>query len=94
MYTLKTERDPLARACDHQAMGVVLTGMGNDGTEGLEALHRAGELTVAQDEQSCIVHGMPRDGIASNTVDRVIPLDQISVTLNRLAQGQNKGGVR
>jgi two-component system chemotaxis response regulator CheB len=76
----------LARAYGPRAAGIVLTGMGDDGAEGLEALHQAGGLTVAQDEQSCVVYGMPREAVARDAVDRVLPLDQIALTLSQLAQ--------
>ena len=71
----------LARAFGSKAMGIILTGMGDDGVDGLETLHLAGGLTIAQDEPSCIVYGMPREAAARNTVDRVLPLDQIALTL-------------
>jgi len=76
----------LAKAYGPRAVGIVLTGMGDDGAEGLEALHQAGGLTVAQDEQSCVVYGMPREAVARNAVDRVLPLDQIALTLSQLAK--------
>jgi two-component system chemotaxis response regulator CheB len=70
------------------AVGVVLTGMGDDGAEGLEALHLAGGLTLAQDEQSCVVYGMPREAVARNAVDRVLTLEQIALTLDKLTHHQ------
>ena len=80
----------LARAYGPRAMGIVLTGMGDDGAEGLEALHQTGGLTLAQNEQSCVVYGMPREAVARNAVDRVLALDQIALTLRQLAQPQKK----
>lgn len=74
----------LARAFGPHAMGIVLTGMGDDGIEGLEALHQAGGLTAAQDEQSCVVYGMPRAAVVRNAVDWVLPLDQMAPTLSQL----------
>jgi two-component system chemotaxis response regulator CheB len=82
----------LARAYGPRAVGVVLTGMGDDGVEGLAALRRAGGLTVAQDKQSCVVYGMPREAAARNAVDRVLSLDQIAVTLNQFARQRRKAG--
>jgi two-component system chemotaxis response regulator CheB len=76
----------LAQAYGARAMGIVLTGMGDDGAEGLAELHSAGGLTVAQDEQSCVVYGMPREAIIRNAVDRVLTLDQIASTISQLAQ--------
>lgn len=75
----------LARAYGAQAAGVILTGMGDDGGEGLETLHTAGGLTIAQDEPSCVVFGMPREAIARHAVDYVLPLDRIAPLLNQLA---------
>jgi two-component system chemotaxis response regulator CheB len=74
----------LARVYGPQAMGIVLSGMGDDGAEGLEALCRAGGLTVAQDEQSCVVYGMPHEAVVRNAVGGVLSLDQIALLLDRL----------
>jgi two-component system chemotaxis response regulator CheB len=70
-----------------QAMGVLLTGMGRDGAEGLLAMRRAGALTVAQDEATCVVHGMPREAVALGAADRVLPLDGIAALIGGLARG-------
>jgi two-component system chemotaxis response regulator CheB len=59
------------------AIGVILTGMGKDGAQGMLKMHQAGARTIAQDEASCVVFGMPREAIAAGGVDRVAPLDQI-----------------
>ena len=60
------------------AIGVVLTGMGNDGTEGLRAIKQHGGFTIAEHESSCIVFGMPKSAIQAGVVDRVIPLKKIA----------------
>lgn len=60
------------------AVGVILTGMGNDGADGLLAMKRAGAKTIAQDEASCVVFGMPREAIALEAADSVLPLNRIS----------------
>ena len=60
--------------------------MGDDGADGLEALHLTGGLTLAQDEASCVVYGMPREAVVRNAVDRVLALDQIALTLGQLAR--------
>lgn len=59
------------------AMGVIMTGMGADGAQGIEAIHREGGLTIGQDEASCAVYGMPRVCAEMGTLDRVVPLAQI-----------------
>jgi two-component system, chemotaxis family, protein-glutamate methylesterase/glutaminase len=60
-----------------EALGIILTGMGNDGAQGLLEMKNAGAETVAQDEATCVVFGMPREAIACGAVDLVLPLSQI-----------------
>lgn len=60
------------------ALGVILTGMGKDGAEGMLKMHDAGAKTIAQDEKSCVVFGMPKEAIATGGVDKVVPLGDIS----------------
>jgi two-component system chemotaxis response regulator CheB len=59
------------------ALGIILTGMGNDGAQGLLEMRNAGAETVAQDEATCVVFGMPREAIACGAVDLVLPLSRI-----------------
>jgi two-component system chemotaxis response regulator CheB len=58
-------------------MGVIMTGMGADGVEGMRAINREGGLTVGQDEASCTVYGMPRSCAENGVLERVVPLPQI-----------------
>ncbi|CPJ64719.1 protein-glutamate methylesterase [Bordetella pertussis] len=67
-----------AEAAGGNAIGVILTGMGKDGAAGLLAMKRAGARTMAQDEASCVVFGMPREAIALGAADEVVPLADIS----------------
>jgi len=67
----------LSVACGSQAIGVILTGMGSDGAEGLLALRKAGGCTIAQNEESSTVYGMPRAAIARGAAQHVISLAQI-----------------
>jgi two-component system, chemotaxis family, protein-glutamate methylesterase/glutaminase len=67
------------------AVGCLLTGMGRDGAEGLLAMRRAGGLTLAQDEATSVVFGMPREAILLGAADRVLPLDRMAPTLAGLA---------
>ncbi len=83
----------LARAFGSRAIGIVLTGMGNDGIDGLEALHLTGGLTLAQDQPSCVVYGMPREAIARGAVDQVLSLDQIALALVNW-RDERPGGVQ
>lgn len=74
----------LAETYGSQAMGIILTGMGDDGSNGLRDLHEAGGLTIAQNEQSCVVFGMPREAILLNSVDHVLSPNQIAETLMQI----------
>jgi two-component system, chemotaxis family, protein-glutamate methylesterase/glutaminase len=56
----------------------LMTGMGDDGAKGLLEMKEAGARTIAQNEQSCVVFGMPREAIRLNAVDKVLPLEQIA----------------
>lgn len=67
----------VASAAGRNAVGVILTGMGRDGAEGLLAMRQAGAQTVAQDESSSVVFGMPRAAIEVGAAQRVAPLDRI-----------------
>jgi two-component system chemotaxis response regulator CheB len=76
----------LAHSFRDAALGVVLTGMGRDGAEGVEALREAGGLVLAQDAESSVVFGMPRAAIEAGA-DRVLPLSEIGPALSRLRPG-------
>lgn len=60
------------------AVGVILTGMGKDGAQGMLKMKEAGAMNIAQDEKSCVVFGMPKEAIAAGGVDRIEPLVNIS----------------
>ena len=68
----------VAQAAGQYAAGVILTGMGDDGAEGLAEMHTAGARTIAQDESTSVVFGMPKEAIALGAVDEVLPLGQIA----------------
>ncbi|MEN3033338.1 chemotaxis response regulator protein-glutamate methylesterase [Chromobacterium amazonense] len=68
----------VAKHIGRKAIGVILTGMGNDGASGLLAMRRAGAWTVAQDEASCVVFGMPKEAIEAGAVHEICPLSKIS----------------
>ena len=59
-------------------MGVILTGMGDDGARGMLEMKQAGAVTIAQDEATSVVFGMPNEAIKLNAVDRVLPLESIA----------------
>jgi two-component system chemotaxis response regulator CheB len=73
--------ESVAVAAGRDAIGVLLTGMGADGAQGLLKMQRAGAKTIAQDEASCVVFGMPREAIRLGAADRVLPLDRIASEL-------------
>ena len=73
-----------ARYAGANAVGVILTGMGADGAEGLLDMKRAGASTIAQDEKTCVVFGMPKEAIKLGCVDKIAPLDQISREILRM----------
>lgn len=75
----------VAAAAKDQAIGILLTGMGADGARGLLRMKEAGARTIAQDEQSCVVYGMPREAVKLNAADQVLPLSMIARAILRQA---------
>lgn len=75
----------IARAAGSQAIGVMLTGMGGDGADAMLEMSQAGAYTIAQDEASCVVFGMPRQAIAAGGVREVLPLSEVAARLEALA---------
>ena len=74
----------VARSVGAQAIGVILTGMGDDGAAGMLQMHEAGARTIAQDEASCVVFGMPREAIKLGAVDQILSLTDIGRELREL----------
>jgi two-component system chemotaxis response regulator CheB len=72
-----------ARQLGANAVGVILTGMGADGAKEMAAMRRAGAHTIAQDEESCVVFGMPKEAIAMGGATEVLPLDRIPTGILR-----------
>jgi two-component system chemotaxis response regulator CheB len=66
------------------AVGVILTGMGKDGAQGMLKMKEAGGQTIAQDEKTCIVFGMPKEAIAVGGVDKVVPLLDIPAEVMKM----------
>lgn len=79
--------ESVARHYRRKAIGVILTGMGRDGATGLLEMHDAGALTVAQDEATSIVYGMPLEAVNLNAAQHVLPLTEIPGLLVGLAKG-------
>lgn len=67
-----------ARYAGKNAVGVIMTGMGDDGARGLTEMHDNGSYTIAQDEKTCVVFGMPQEAIKAGAVDTVLPLQDIA----------------
>jgi len=78
-----------AEAAGPKAVGVLLTGMGSDGAQGLLRMKRAGARTIAQDEATCVVFGMPREAVRIGAVDRVLPIVRIPSAIVGAMQDQS-----
>jgi two-component system chemotaxis response regulator CheB len=68
----------VARYAGRNAVGVILTGMGDDGARGMLEMREAGAHNIAQNEETCVVFGMPAEAIKAGAADQVLPLDRIS----------------
>jgi two-component system, chemotaxis family, protein-glutamate methylesterase/glutaminase len=92
-YTVRIDQDPpvnrhrpsvdvtfasVARCAGANAVGVILTGMGGDGAKELLTMKQAGAFTIAQDEATCVVFGMPKEAIKAGAVDKILPLQDIA----------------
>jgi two-component system chemotaxis response regulator CheB len=82
--------DSCAEHLGANAVGVIMTGMGSDGARGLLAMRNAGAPTVAQDEASCVVFGMPKEAIAMDAAQEVVPLDRMPQAVLRLVAQEAK----
>jgi len=79
--------DSCATYAGRNAVGAILTGMGNDGAMGLRRMRDAGARTIAQDESTCVVYGMPREAVECGGAEFVYPLDRVAGEILRLAAG-------
>ena len=77
--------DSVARYAGANAVGAILTGMGADGAAGLLSMLKAGAKTIAQDEKSCVVFGMPMEAIKCGAAQNIVPLNEVAGLLIRLA---------
>ncbi len=78
----------VAKYAGSNAVGAILTGMGEDGADGLLAMRKAGARTIGQDEASCVVYGMPKAAFERGGVERVVSLDRVTSTMLDLAVGR------
>ena len=77
----------VAKYAGRNAMGVIMTGMGDDGARGLKEMHDVGAYTLAQDEASCVVYGMPKEAVKHGGVDRSLPLSALAGAILRGCDG-------
>jgi len=75
-----------ARYAGQNAVGVILTGMGDDGARGMLEMKQAGAMTIAQNEATCVVFGMPNEAIKRDAVDKVLPLESVAGAILNYAQ--------
>jgi len=73
-----------ARFAGANALGIIMTGMGDDGAKGLLEMREAGAATIAQNEETCVVFGMPKEAIALGAADRILPLDLLATEIRRI----------
>ena len=71
-------------------LGVILTGMGRDGADGIVAIKQAGGYTISEDESTCVIYGMPRAAFETNMVDEVIPLYDVSKRISNIVLGEGR----
>lgn len=77
----------VARVAGQNGIGVIMTGMGDDGARGLKEMRDAGARTLGQDEASCVVYGMPKEAMKAGGVERELPLHQLTSAILRLSSG-------
>mgnify|MGYP004000563691 CR=1 FL=1 len=68
----------VAKTAGSNAIGIILTGMGADGAKGITNMYAAGAHTIAQDEKSCVVYGMPKEAVALGGIEQILPLNNIA----------------
>lgn len=73
----------VAEVSSGDVLAIILTGMGDDGARGMKQLHDGGARTIAQDEASCVVFGMPKEAIKLGAVDQVLPLERVSAAIQQ-----------
>lgn len=82
----------VARVAAANALGIIMTGMGDDGARGLKEMRAAGSLTLAQDEASCVVYGMPKEAVRLGAVEASLPLDAIPAAIAAFGSGRKPVG--
>ena len=94
-YNLRPSIDHLfksvAKVFSKEAVGILLTGMGRDGADGLKSMYDSGSITVAQDEMSSLIFGMPKEAIKTGCVTYILPPNKISETLMQIVINTEDG---
>lgn len=83
-----------ANVAGKNAIAAILTGMGDDGARGMHEMHQAGAYTIAQDERSCVVFGMPKAAIATGGVNAVVPLAAVAAKIMASVDALGKRAIR
>lgn len=83
-----------ARSAGKNTIGVILSGMGKDGAQGMKEMYDAGAFNLAQDEASCVVFGMPKEAIAQGGVNEIVPLDKIAWRILKHLDEIGANGIR
>ena len=83
----------IAQQCKDQIIGIILSGMGNDGVEGMGLIKKSRGITIAQDQQTCVVYGMPKEAIETDCIDHVLPITHIAKKIISIINSQAKGTV-
>jgi len=78
----------VAKCAGRNALGIIMTGMGDDGARGLKEMHDMSAKTLAQDEESCVVYGMPREAVKLGGVDKIVSLDDIAQEIITYGRGR------
>ena len=81
----------VAQNVGHNAIGVILTGMGDDGARGMKEMHEAGAPTIAQDEETSVIWGMPGEAVKHGGVDEILPLESIADKVMRYVREKDAG---
>jgi two-component system, chemotaxis family, protein-glutamate methylesterase/glutaminase len=81
----------IALAAPSNAVGVIMTGMGQDGAQGLLAMRKAGAITIGQDEATCVIYGMPKAAFEIGAVERQVPLDKIAAEILSVTRLKQEG---
>ncbi len=78
----------VAQSAGQNAVGVIMTGMGDDGARGLKEMRDAGARTIAQNEETCVVYGMPKEAVKLDAAERILPLGDIPHAIRAATAGR------